>query len=112
MNRDRVVFVAGHLGMVGSAIVRRLRSIGYTNIVTVSRGELNLLDHRSYDVRSHVRAGLRWKAIPGTLDIAKSLHRVFLDSQLLFERVSIADRRLNIPRYVHIDDKQIQDLIV
>ena len=40
---DRV-FVAGHLGMVGSAIVRRLQLLGYRNIVTAGRDQLNLLD--------------------------------------------------------------------
>jgi GDP-L-fucose synthase len=40
---DRV-FVAGHRGMVGSAIVRRLETLGYTDIVTRSRDELDLLD--------------------------------------------------------------------
>jgi GDP-L-fucose synthase len=38
------IFVAGHAGMVGSAIMRRLESLGYTNIVTASRAELDLLD--------------------------------------------------------------------
>lgn len=38
------VFVAGHRGMVGSAIVRRLNVLGYTNILTASRDELNLMD--------------------------------------------------------------------
>lgn len=38
------IFVAGHLGMVGSAIVRRLTSLGYTNILTCSRSEVNLVN--------------------------------------------------------------------
>ena len=37
-------FVAGHAGMVGSAIVRRLESLGYRDIVTASRAQLDLLD--------------------------------------------------------------------
>lgn len=36
------IYVAGHNGMVGSAIVRCLKSKGYTNILTKSRSELNL----------------------------------------------------------------------
>ena len=40
---DRV-FVAGHRGMVGSAIVRRLEALGYSDILTRSRDELDLLD--------------------------------------------------------------------
>jgi len=43
-NLNETVFVAGHRGMVGSAIVRRLQSMGYSNIITASRGELDLLD--------------------------------------------------------------------
>lgn len=38
------IFVAGHNGMVGSAIVRRLESLGYDSIVTADRTELDLLD--------------------------------------------------------------------
>ncbi len=41
------IFVAGHAGMVGSAIVRRLESLGHDNIMTASRHELNLLDARA-----------------------------------------------------------------
>ncbi|MBT8765770.1 GDP-L-fucose synthase [Metapseudomonas boanensis] len=49
MNRDlnQKVFVAGHGGMVGSAIVRKLKAIGYSNIITASRAELNLLDQQA-----------------------------------------------------------------
>jgi GDP-L-fucose synthase len=38
------IFVAGHRGMVGSAIVRHLRQQGYTNILTRARDELDLED--------------------------------------------------------------------
>ena len=43
-NVDEVVYVAGHRGMVGSAIVRRLKALGYTNIITAPRSELDLTD--------------------------------------------------------------------
>ena len=36
------IFVAGHLGLVGSAICRRLRAEGFPNLMTRSRGELDL----------------------------------------------------------------------
>jgi GDP-L-fucose synthase len=41
------IFIAGHRGMVGSAIVRRLQSAGYTNLLTRTRQELDLLDQRA-----------------------------------------------------------------
>ncbi len=40
---DRI-FVAGHRGMAGSAIVRRLQAGGYQQVLTASRAELDLLD--------------------------------------------------------------------
>lgn len=42
--RHQRVFVAGHRGMVGSAIVRRLTALGYDNIIVRDRQALNLLD--------------------------------------------------------------------
>jgi len=47
MNKDAKVVVTGHRGMVGSAIVRRLTAGGYTNIVTRTHAELDLLDQRA-----------------------------------------------------------------
>ena len=41
------IFVAGHRGMVGSAIVRRLNNLGYANIITASREELDLVHQES-----------------------------------------------------------------
>lgn len=41
---NQTVFVAGHRGMVGSAILRHLQALGYRNILTAARDELNLLD--------------------------------------------------------------------
>ncbi|MEN9417838.1 MAG: hypothetical protein RI988_1458 [Pseudomonadota bacterium] len=38
------IFIAGHRGMVGSAVVRRLQALGYTNLVTATHAELDLTD--------------------------------------------------------------------
>ena len=42
MNPDSSIFVAGHRGLVGSAIVRRLHAAGFRNLVLRDRSELNL----------------------------------------------------------------------
>ena len=42
MNKDSKIYVAGHRGMVGSAIVRKLEEFGYKNIITKSKKELDL----------------------------------------------------------------------
>ena len=44
MQKDAVIYVAGHTGMVGSAIVRNLKGAGFSNIVTRTSKELDLRD--------------------------------------------------------------------
>ncbi len=43
LDQSAKIFVAGHRGMVGSAVVRNLREKGFANIITRSRSELDLL---------------------------------------------------------------------
>lgn len=50
MNKDSKIFVAGHNGLVGSAIVRKLQAEGYHNVITRTRKELNLIDKAQVDV--------------------------------------------------------------
>ena len=47
MEKDSKIYVAGHRGMVGSAIVRALRAQGYDNIITRTHAELDLTDQRA-----------------------------------------------------------------
>ena len=47
MDKNAKIFVAGHRGMVGSALVRRLTALGYTQVITKSRQELDLLDQHA-----------------------------------------------------------------
>jgi GDP-L-fucose synthase len=44
MKKSDKIFVAGHRGLVGSAIVRRLRAEGYENLITTSRAQTDLRD--------------------------------------------------------------------
>ena len=47
INKQSKIYVAGHRGMVGSAIVRQLKAQGYDNIVTRTRSELDLCSQQS-----------------------------------------------------------------
>jgi len=49
MELNAKIFVAGHNGMVGSAIVRKLTELGYTNIITINRSKCNLTDQSEVD---------------------------------------------------------------
>ena len=47
MEKTSKIFIAGHKGLVGSAIVRALVKDGYTNLITRTHSELDLLDQKS-----------------------------------------------------------------
>lgn len=49
MPTDAKIFVAGHRGLVGSAVVRRLRDAGFANVLTATRDELDLRDQGAVD---------------------------------------------------------------
>jgi len=49
MELNARIFVAGHRGMVGSAIVRKLTELGYTNIITIAKIKCNLTDQSEVD---------------------------------------------------------------
>ena len=42
--KDAPIFVAGHGGLVGSAVLRRLEAEGFTNLLTARRDQLDLRD--------------------------------------------------------------------
>ena len=44
MKKDARIYVAGHLGLAGSAIVRKLNEKGYNNLLTRTHAELDLID--------------------------------------------------------------------
>lgn len=49
MEKESKIYVAGHRGMVGSAIVRELRRRGFNNIITRTHAELDLTDQRAVE---------------------------------------------------------------
>ena len=48
ISKKSKIFLAGHKGMVGSAIYRSLMSKGYKNILIKTRKELDLLDQKKH----------------------------------------------------------------
>jgi GDP-L-fucose synthase len=50
MNKSSKIYVAGHLGLVGSALWKNLLSKGYTNLVGRTISELNLLDPQAVNI--------------------------------------------------------------
>ncbi len=75
MTPDSKIFVAGHRGMVGSAIVRALASQGFTQILTRPRAELDLLD------RSAVRAFFEKERPEFVIDAAARVGGIVANSE-------------------------------
>ena len=46
LSKKSKIFIAGHKGMVGSSIQRKLIKIGYKNLLLVDKKKLNLLDQK------------------------------------------------------------------
>ena len=49
ISKSNKIFLAGHKGMVGSAILKKLKNLGYKNIICVSKKKLNLLDQKKVE---------------------------------------------------------------
>ena len=47
MNKNKKIYIAGHRGLVGSAIKRELERKGYTNIIGKTHAELDLTDSKA-----------------------------------------------------------------
>ncbi len=50
MNKEDKIYVAGHTGLVGSALIRKLAEHGYNNLITCKREDLDLLDQQKVAV--------------------------------------------------------------
>lgn len=49
MKKDSKIYVAGHRGLVGSALIRKLNNSGYSNIITRTHAELDLTDQAAVE---------------------------------------------------------------
>lgn len=49
MNKHAKIYIAGHRGLVGSALIRNLQMQGYTNLITRTHAEMDLTDHTAVE---------------------------------------------------------------
>ena len=47
MNKNSKIYIAGHRGLVGSAILRKLQNDGYTNLIYQTHNELDLTNQKA-----------------------------------------------------------------
>ena len=83
-----LVYVAGHRGMVGSAIVRRLETLGYRNILTATHAELDLTDQaavRAFFARQRIDVVVLAAARVGGIHANNTYPADFILDNLLME---------------------------
>jgi GDP-L-fucose synthase len=88
INHGDTIYVAGHRGMVGSAIVRRLQVLGYQNIVTATRAELDLTDQaavRAFFAGRHIDVVVLAAAKVGGIHANNTYPADFIYDNLLME---------------------------
>ncbi len=85
---DAKVFVAGHRGLVGSALVRRLRALGFANLVVRTRDELDLRDQsatRTFFGAERPSFVFVAAAVVGGIEANRTMQSRFLLDNLLIE---------------------------
>ncbi len=104
MDKNARIFVAGHRGMVGSALVRRLERAGYCNIVTRTRAHLDLTDQGGVNLffeEAHIDVVLLAAARVGGIHANSTMPASFIYENLAIEtNVIHAASRWNVSKLV------------
>jgi GDP-L-fucose synthase len=93
MNTQSKIYVAGHQGMVGSAIIRALKSAGYANIVTRTRAELDLTSKA--DVRAFYESEKPDVAIIAAARVGGIQANHTYPAEFLYENLAIAQNTIH-----------------
>ena len=88
MERTDRIFVAGHRGLVGSAVVRALRAKGFSNLLLRSRGELDLLRQR--EVEEFFATERPDHVIMAAARVGGILYNQRYQAEFLYENIQIA----------------------
>ncbi len=104
MDHNARIFVAGHRGMVGSALVRALNAHGYTNLVLRTHAELDLTDqaaaNRFFDEEALDVVLLAAARVGGILANATQPGRFLYENLVIETNVIHAAYRAQVPRLV------------
>lgn len=87
MNKDAKIYVAGHRGLVGAAIVRALQERGYTNLILRTRSELDLQDQLA--VRSFFQSEMPEYVIDSAAKVGGIKANMTYPAEFLYENLQI-----------------------
>ena len=106
MDQHARIFVAGHRGLVGSAVMRRLRADGYANLLTATRDQLDLRDQAAVELlvprqpaRVRVPRRRHRRRHPRELDAAAEF---LYDNMMIHGTVVHAAHLFNVKRLLYL----------
>lgn len=88
MRKNGRIFVAGHRGLVGSAVVRELQREGFTSIITAERKEVNLIDQSA--TNNFFRSNKIEYVIMAAAKVGGILYNKLYQADFLYENIMIA----------------------
>ncbi|MBR1871486.1 MAG: GDP-L-fucose synthase [Kiritimatiellae bacterium] len=86
MDKNDIIYVAGHRGMVGSAVCRALAASGYRNVITATHGQLDLTDRRAvreFYAASAIKTAIICAAKVGGIGANSAGNATFLHENIL-----------------------------
>jgi GDP-L-fucose synthase len=93
INKNAKIFVTGHKGLVGSAVLRRLKYFGYKNILTIDRNKLNLED------QSQVFNFFKKNKINSVINAAAKVGGIYANNkyraEFIYENISIQNNLIH-----------------
>lgn len=106
MDRNARIYVAGHAGLVGSAIVRRLEADGFTNILTATRDQLDLRDQAAvnywFQANRPEYVFLVAGKVGGILANSTQQAEFLYDNMLIHATVVEASRRYEVAKLLYL----------
>ena len=95
VNLRSKIFVAGHKGLVGSAIIRKLREKGYSNIITVNKKNLDLTNQSQVQDFFSKNNNIQWTMLGAGPDLhkckilAKDCPNIFFEEKIEYTKLAL-----------------------
>ena len=93
INKNSKIFVAGHKGLVGSAIIRKLKELKFRNVITASKKELDLRNQKK--VRSFINYHKPKSLIIAAAKVGGIKANNELSAEFIYDNLQIQNNLIN-----------------
>ena len=103
VNKNSLIFVAGHKGLVGSSVIRRLKFFGYKNIITRTRKQLDLRNQNKvlkFFINKNIKAVINAAGTVGGIQANNKYKADFIYDNITIQNNIIHSSYLNDVKYL------------